>query len=635
MRPFAVIYFIIPNSCFLKQTFKKANSLCDNQNLVLWTKIFTNMFKLKLKNRHKHLLSLIKENKFRLFLAMVCMLVIAVASSATAFLVKPVLDDIFFNKDTRMLKIIPVVVVLIYFLRGLGMYGQDYLMNYVGENVIKDLRNDLYNRIQDLPIAFFHKEKTGVLMSRITNDVNIIKAMVSTAVTGSLKDSFTIVGLTFVIFYRDWKMALIAFVVLPIAFFPVVEFGRRVRRISTGWQEAMADLNSFLHETFAGNKIVKAFGMESYEKKRFFNKTLDLFKLEMKAVIARSLSSPIMEFLGGLGIAFFIWYGGYKVISGSSTAGTFFSFMAAVLMLYDPVKKLSGLNNAVQQGLAAADRIFDIIEMESDIKERKDPITIKRGPHRVTFEDVFFKYDNVMVLKEIHLDVQAGEVLALVGMSGGGKTSLVNLIPRFYDVTQGAIRIDGIDIRDVSLSSLRDQMAIVTQEPILFNDSVRNNIAYGKRDATGKEITKAAEAAYAYDFIQNFPNKFDTNIGELGGRLSGGEKQRICIARALLKDAPILILDEATSSLDAEAEMLVQKALENLMKGRTTFVIAHRLSTIDYADRIVVIVNGRVEEEGTQEELISMQGEFFKLYQMQYSNDKDRKFQTGVFKQNQ
>jgi subfamily B ATP-binding cassette protein MsbA len=592
------------------------------------------MFKLKLKDRHKRLLALIKENKLRLFLAMVCMLVIAVASSATAFLVKPVLDDIFFNKDTAMLKIIPLVVILIYFLRGLGMYGQDYLMNYVGENIIKDLRNDLYDRIQDLPIAFFHKEQTGVLMSRITNDVNIIKTMVSTAVTGSLKDSFTIVGLTFVIFYRDWKMALFAFIILPVAFFPIVEFGRRVRRISTGWQEAMADLNSFLHETFAGNKIVKAFGMESYEKKRFFNKTLDLFKLEMKGVVARSLSSPIMEFLGGLGIAFIIWYGGYKVITGSSTAGTFFSFMAAVLMLYDPVKKLSGLNNAVQQGLAAADRVFDIIETESGIKEKKNPVTIKRGPHRVTFENVFFKYDDVMVLKDINLDVKAGEVLALVGMSGGGKTSLVNLIPRFYDVTRGAVRIDGIDIRDVSISSLRDQMGIVTQEPILFNDSIRNNIAYGKWNATDKEIIKASEAAYAYDFIQNFPNKFDTNIGELGGRLSGGEKQRICIARALLKDAPILILDEATSSLDAEAEMLVQKALENLMKGRTTFVIAHRLSTIDYADRIVVIVKGSIEEEGKQEELISMQGEFFKLYQMQYSNDKDRKLKANVLNQN-
>jgi subfamily B ATP-binding cassette protein MsbA len=586
------------------------------------------MFKIKLKDRHKHILFLIKENRFKLFLAMLCMLVIAAASSATAFLVKPVLDDIFFNKNLTMLKIIPVAVVVIYLLRGLGMYGQDYLMNYVGESIIQHLRNDLYDRIQDLPISFFHREKTGVLMSRITNDVNIIKTMVSTAVTGSLKDSFTVIGLTFVIFYRDWKMALFAFIVLPIAFFPVVEFGKRVRRISTGCQEAMADLNSFLHETFAGNKIVKAFGMESYEKKRFFDMALDLFKLEMRAVVARSLSSPIMEFLGGLGIAFIIWYGGYKVITGSSTAGTFFSFMAAVLMLYDPVKKLSGLNNAVQQGLAAADRIFDIIETESDIKEKKNPVKIDRRPHRVTFENVYFKYDDVMVLKDINLDVNAGEILALVGMSGGGKTSLVNLIPRFYDVTRGAIRIDGLDIRDASLSSLRDQMGIVTQEPILFNDSVRNNIAYGKQDATDKAIVAAAEAAYAYDFIQAFPNKFDTSIGELGGRLSGGEKQRICIARALLKDAPILILDEATSSLDTESEMLVQKALENLMKGRTTFVIAHRLSTIDYADRIVVIVDGRIVEEGKQEELIPMRGEFFKLYQMQYSNGYDKKVQS-------
>jgi len=558
---------------------------------------------------------------------MLCMLVIAAASSATAFLVKPVLDDIFFNKNTTMLKLIPLAVVVIYLLRGLGMYGQDYLMNYVGESIIQHLRNDLYARIQDLPIAFFHREKTGVLMSRITNDVNIIKTMVSTAVTGSLKDSFTVIGLTFVIFYRDWKMALFAFIILPVAFFPVVEFGKRVRRISTGCQEAMADLNTFLHETFAGNKIVKAFGMESYEKERFFDKTLKLFKLEMNAVVARSLSSPVMEFLGGLGIAFIIWYGGYKVITGSSSAGTFFSFMAAVLMLYDPVKKLSGLNNAVQQGLAAADRIFDIIETESDIKEKKNPVDIERMPHRVTFENVYFRYDDVMVLKDINLDVNADEILALVGMSGGGKTSLVNLIPRFYDVTRGAIRIDGMDIRDASISSLRDQMGIVTQEPILFNDSIRNNIAYGKKDATDKAIIAAAEAAYAYDFIQAFPNKFDTNIGELGGRLSGGEKQRICIARALLKDAPILILDEATSSLDTESEMLVQKALENLMKGRTTFVIAHRLSTIDYADRIVVIVDGRIVEEGKQEDLISMRGEFFKLYQMQYSNDYGQKVQ--------
>jgi len=576
-----------------------------------------------LRDRHRRILALIKENRFRLYLAMVCMLVIAVATSATAFLVKPVLDDIFFNQDTFMLKIIPIAVVLIYFLRGLGTYGQDYLMNYVGENIIRHIRNELYARIQDLPVAFFHKERTGVLMSRVMGDVGIVKTMVSTAVTGSLKDCFTIVGLTAVIFYRDWKMAIFAFIILPLAFFPVVEFGRRVRRISTGYQEAVADLSSFLHETFAGNKIVKAFGMESYEKKRFYERTLGLFKLEMKAVIARSLSSPIMEFLGGIGIAFIIWYGGSKVIAGTSTAGTFFSFMAAVLMLYDPVKKLSGLNNAVQQGLAAVDRVFDVIEMESDIKEPQNPVILKRNPHRVTFENVYFKYEDDVILKNINLDVQAGEILALAGMSGGGKTSLVNLIPRFYDVSQGAILIDGIDIRKASIASLRDQMAIVTQDPILFNDTVRNNIAYGRLDASDKAIQQAAKAAYAYDFIQGFPEKFDTNIGELGARLSGGEKQRICIARALLKDAPILILDEATSALDAESEMLVQKALENLMKGRTTFVIAHRLSTIEYANRIIVVVNGRIVEEGRPEELIARQGEFFKLYQMQSNNSQD------------
>ncbi|MCG2754354.1 MAG: ABC transporter ATP-binding protein/permease [Desulfobacteraceae bacterium] len=574
-------------------------------------------------DKHRRLLALIKDNWFRLFLAMACMMVIALATSATAFLVKPALDDIFFNKDSKMLMLIPIVVIIIYLLRGLGMYGQAYLMNYVGESVIRRLRNSLYDHIQDLPISFFHKEKTGTLMSRITNDVGVIKGMVSTAVTGALKDVFTIVGLTIVLFYRDWKMALFAFVILPIAFIPVVEFGRRVRKISTGCQEAAGDLSSFLHETFAGNKIVKAFGMEQYEKERFHEKALNLFKLEMKAVIASSLSSPIMEVLAGLGIAFIIWYGGSKVISGTSTAGTFFSFMAAVLMLYDPVKKLSGLNNAIQQGLAASDRVFDIIDRKSEIAEDDNPVEIQSMPHSVIFDNVFFKYEEEMVLKNISLDVKAGEILALVGMSGGGKTSLVNLIPRFYDVTKGAILVDGIDIRKASISSLRKQIAIVTQEPILFNDTVRNNIAYGNQNASQEDIENAAKAAYAYDFIQSFPDKYDTIIGELGARLSGGEKQRICIARALLKDAPVLILDEATSSLDTESEMLVQKALENLMKGRTTFVIAHRLSTIDYAHRIVVIVDGRIVEEGEQEELIARRGEFYKLYQMQFSNGKN------------
>ncbi len=349
------------------------------------------------------------------------MLVVAASTAFSAYLVKPVLDDIFFNKNIKMLKIIPAVVILIYFLRGLGQYGQEYLMNHVGQSIIKRLRDSLYVHIQDLPVSFFQKERTGVLMSRITNDVNILKSMVSTAFTSALRDCFTIIGLTGVIFYRDWKLALYALIILPMAFYPIVEFGKRVRRVSTGCQEAMANLNSFLHETFMGNKIIKAFGMESYEKRRFFEKTSELFGLEMKAVIARSLSSPIMEFLGGLGIAFIIGYGGYRVITGASSPGTFFSFMAAVLMLYDPVKKLSGLNNSIQEGLAAADRIFDIIERDSDIVEEPGAPEIPTGPHSVSFRDVSFKYDTDWVLKGISLEVKTGEILAIVGMSGGGR----------------------------------------------------------------------------------------------------------------------------------------------------------------------------------------------------------------------
>lgn len=552
---------------------------------------------------------------------MACMLLVAASSAVSALLIKPVMDDIFVKQDIGMLRLMPIVVVIVFFLRGLGDYGQEYCMNYVGQRIIKDLRDRLYEQILDLPLSFFHQERTGVLMSRITNDVNVIRAMVSTAVTSIIRDFFTIIGLIIVVLYRDWKLALGALIILPIAFFPIVEFGRRVRRVSRRCQESMAELNSFLHETFAGSKIVKAFGMEDFEKKRFVEKTDDLFKLEIKTVIAKSVSAPIMELLAGLGIAFVVWYGGYSVITGASTPGTFFSFMAAVLMLYDPVKKLSRLNNAVQEGMAASDRVFDILEKRSDIQEIQNPTELVIKPHRVEFEKVSFQYDRDPVLKEIDLDVQPGEILALVGMSGGGKTSLVNLIPRFYDVSEGAIRIDGVDIRNASLASLRRQIAVVTQEPILFNDTVASNIAYGNSLAGEQEIIEAARAAYAYDFVTKFPKGFDTNIGELGGRLSGGEKQRICIARALLKNAPILILDEATSALDAESEMWVQKALENLMKGRTTFVIAHRLSTISYADRIVVLVNGRIVEQGRHEDLMALEGEYFKLHQMQFSKN--------------
>lgn len=577
--------------------------------------------KIKLKSRHLALIGLVKQYKMRLALGMFCMLVMAASTAASAWMIKPILDDIFVHKNKFMLKLLPMAVIAIYILRGFSMYGQEYLMDYVGQNIIRKLRNMLYNQIMNLPISFFHKEKTGALMSRITYDVNIVKTMVSSAVAGAIRDAFTIVFLTIVIFYRDWKMACFAFLILPLAFIPLVKFGRRVRKVSTGVQENMADLSTFLHETFAGNKVVKAFGMEQFEKKRFADKTLAIFNIELKNVIAKSLSSPVMEFLGGIGISFIIWYGGYQVIKGTSTPGTFFSFMAAVIMLYDPVKKLTKINNSVQEGMAAANRIFDVIEKETDIKEISNPTLIEKKPHCVSFTNVSFSYDSDRVLRNINLHVEPGKVLALVGMSGGGKTTLVNLIPRFFDVTQGAIKIDDMDIKNTSISSLRKQIAIVTQEPILFNDTIRNNIAYGNLNASENKIKEAAKAAYAYDFIQHFPDKFDTITGELGARLSGGEKQRLCIARALLKNAPILILDEATSALDTEAEMLVQKALKNLMKGRTTFVIAHRLSTISHADRIAVIVNGKIVEEGTHQELIKQNGEYNKLYEMQFNID--------------
>jgi ATP-binding cassette, subfamily B, bacterial MsbA len=573
---------------------------------------------LSLKPRHLYLVWLVRQRWWRMALAMLCMMLMATASAAIPFLIKNVVDDIFVHRNAEMLRLLPLAVIVIYAVLGLSMYGQEYLMSFVGQDIVRHLRDRLYARIQAMPIAFFQQNQTGVLMSRVTNDVNIIRNMVSSAITGSLRDVFTVFGLIFVIFYRDWKMALAALVILPVAYFPVVALGRRVRRATGGGQEAFAEMNTQLHETFSGNKIVKAFGQEGYEKERFFAKTRRLFRLEMKAVRYKALTSPVMESLAGVGVAFVIWYGGSKVISGESTAGTFFSFMAAVLMLYGPVKKLSKLNNKVQAGLVGVDRVFDILEAQTVIPEIADPKPLERRPHSVNFDAVSFKYDTELVLQEIDINAAPGEILALVGMSGGGKTSLVNLIPRFFDVCHGAVRIDDLDVRDLSLAELRAQIAIVTQEPILFNDTVRNNIAYGNREATEAEIIQAAKAAFAYDFVMNFPEGMETRIGELGSRLSGGEKQRICIARALLKDAPILILDEATSALDAQAETLVQKALENLMRGRTTFIIAHRLSTIDFADRILVLKAGRIVEQGTQAELLEYGGVYRELHDMQF-----------------
>jgi ATP-binding cassette, subfamily B, bacterial MsbA len=569
----------------------------------------------------KRLLMLARPYSVRMALAMVCMLIVGALTSSQAVLVKPVLDDIFLAKDPSSLKWIPFVVIGIFLVKGSCNYAQTVIMSFIGLRIVTDLRNKLYEQIQRQSLAFFTQHPTGILMSRIMNDVMSIQTASAEVVTSIIRDTFTLITLVGVIFYTDWKLAFIAMIVFPVTIYPISRFGKKMRNVTTFTQITMGTLSSLLQETISGTRIVKAFGMEKYESKRFAAENERLFKLFMKAVSVNALSHPLMEFLGGLGIAAVIFYGGYNVVKGNSTPGTFFSFLAAVLMLYEPVKRLANVNNTINQGIAGAERVFSIIDLAPDIKDKPDAHILPPVKGGIDIQDVTFCYEQTPVLKNINLSIRSGEVIAFVGMSGGGKTSLVNLIPRFYDVSEGRIIIDGHDIRDVTMQSLRSQIAIVTQQTILFNDTVKNNIAYGDIDRTEDEIINAAKAANAHDFIMKLPHGYDSNIGELGTKLSGGEKQRISIARALLKNAPILILDEATSSLDTEAEIEVQGALDNLMKGRTTLVIAHRLSTIRNADRIVALVNGKIVEEGNHETLLAKKGEYYRLYNLQFKDE--------------
>jgi subfamily B ATP-binding cassette protein MsbA len=567
------------------------------------------------------LLLMAKKYYLRFLFAAVCMLIAGGLQSALPLIAKPAVDEIFVRKDISALKWIPFAIIAIFLFKGLCNYGQNILMSSIGLRIVADLRNKLYEQIQKQSLSFFAGHSTGLLMSRITNDVTSVQTASSEAVTALVKDSFMLVCLVGVIFYTDWKLALIAMVVFPLAIYPITLFGRKMRKVTTSTQITMGTLNSLLQETISGTRIVKAFGMEQYENKRFAAENERLFKHYIKAVSVNSITSPLMDFLGGLGIAAVIFYGGYNVVQGNSTPGTFFSFIAALLMLYEPAKRLTNVNNTINQGIAGADRIFNIIDRMPDIEDKPDAAVLPPISKSIHMENVTFCYETTPVLKNINLTIKAGEVVAFVGMSGGGKTSLVNLIPRFYDVSEGRVLIDGHDVRDVTLQSLRRQIAIVTQQTILFNDTVKNNIAYGDIERTEEDIINAARAANAHDFIAKLPDGYDSNIGELGTKLSGGEKQRISIARALLKNAPILILDEATSSLDTEAEIEVQEALDNLMKGRTTLVIAHRLSTIRNADRIIALVNGKIVEEGNHEALLAKKGEYYRLYNLQFKDE--------------
>ena len=419
----------------------------------------------------------------------------------------------------------------------------------------------------------------------------------------------------------NWKLAMLSLIFLPAAAVPIVKFGRFFRRISTRMQEETAEVSNIIHESITGAPVVKAFTMEQYESKRFSVQTGRLFDTIMEDARYRRIQHPLMEVIGGIGMALIIWFGGKEVIAGNSTPGTFFAFLTSLVMIYEPIKAVSKINSTVQQGLAAATRVFGLLDQKPDIVSKQNAPDLAPFTHSITLQNLQFSYDGKNpVLKNINLTVTVGEIVAIVGPSGSGKSTLANLIPRFFDIEKGSLLIDGVDIRDITLKSLREQIAIVTQQTILFNDTIRNNIAYGDQSRSEEDIRKAADAAYALKFIEALPDGFDTVIGESGIRLSGGERQRLSIARAILKNAPILVLDEATSSLDTESEREVQKALENLMKDRTTFVIAHRLSTIKNADRIIVVKNGRIVEEGTHNDLLSLEGEYKTLYNMQYQD---------------
>jgi ATP-binding cassette, subfamily B, bacterial MsbA len=555
---------------------------------------------------------------------MICMAFVGAANPFHAWIFKVVLDKIFVAKNAAMLVPIALVVVLSFLAKGIFDYLQTYLMGFVGQKVIADIRNVVFKRLQMQPLSFFDKNPTGVIISRLTNDITLVQGAVSDAFTAVLKELLSVVGLIWYVFHTDWRLATISFIVLPSVIYPIVTFGKKLRKNSVQNQKAMARFTTFLHETITGQRIVKAFAMEKYEHGRFSQENNSLYRVLLKRYKIKALSSPMVEVIGGIAFGLIIWYGGSTVIAGTKTQGEFLSFMMALALLYNPIRSLNKENHNIQQGLGAAQRVFELVDRKPEISERADAIELPEVQGLIEFENVSFRYEDKLVLHDINLRINKNETVAIVGESGGGKTTLVNLILRFYDAVDGAIKVDGVDVRHVTLDSLRRNIALVTQDVILFNDTVISNIIHGNELDTAK-AEAAIRSAYASDFVSKLPKKLDTVVGEKGARLSGGQKQRIAIARALYKDAPILILDEATSALDTASETEVQKALDNLMKGRTTIVIAHRLSTIINADRIIVLENGTIIQEGRHRDLVEFEGPYKRLYALQFRDEPEKK----------
>ena len=551
--------------------------------------------------------------------AALAMVVYGAASAALAYLIKPIIDDVLTSRNELVW--VTASILVIYLLKGIGSYFSSYLMEGLGHRVVMVVRNQLFGHLLDQSAAFFSRRTTGQLLSRINNDVGLVQRAVSETIGDLARESLVLVGCAALLFYYDARLALICMTGAPLVVYPLVRFGKKVRTVTRWSQEANEHMSHVAAEAFTGHRIVKAFGAERREAAKFDRASYSLFKTNLKVTRVLALLPPLMEFLGGVAIAGALWYGSNRIANNRLTPGEFTSFVAALLLMYGPIKKLSRVNANLQQAVSASERIFELLDTHTEVKERPGAGALPPFTDHIEFQDVSFAYEDGhgrSTLRNVSFTVRAGQMVALVGRSGAGKTTLVNLLPRFYDVTGGAILVDGRDIRDVTLASLRAQVGIVTQEVVLFDDTIAGNIAYGTPGASMDQIEAAARAANAHDFIASQPEGYQTMIGERGQRLSGGQRQRLAIARALLKNSPLLILDEATSALDNESERLVQEALATLMMNRTSFVIAHRLSTVRRADAIIVLERGRVVEIGRHDDLIARtNGTYARLHQLQ------------------
>ncbi|MBE6106214.1 lipid A export permease/ATP-binding protein MsbA [Anaerovibrio lipolyticus] len=570
---------------------------------------------------YKRLLMYIKPYTRRLVAAVFCIIMAAGANLYLPWIIKDMIDKVLMERDMYMLNLIALGILVVMFIRGVFYYGQSYLVSYVGEKVIIDVRSILFRKFQKMPLSYYDKQQTGTVMSYITNDVSAMQSAIVNNLIEMVTEASILVGSLVMMVYLDWRLSLLTLMTIPLVGYAMKIFGRKLKSSGSLIQERMADITSMLQESIAAIRVVKSFVRESYEIKRFDYQNVLNFQAAMKNVKLMSLLTPTVEFLAAVAVTFIVWFGGYEVVNGTITAGELVAFLTYAVNLANPVKRLSRVYGAIQKAMAAAERVFGVMDMDEQIKDGPDSKVLPKIEGKVVFDNVTFSYkEGQAALSNVSLTAEPGQMIALVGPSGSGKSTIANLIPRFYDIDSGSISIDGYDVREVTTDSLREQIGLVPQETMLFSTTVMENIRYGRLDATDEEIIEASKAANADEFIQELPDGYNTKIGERGLNLSGGQRQRLAIARAILKNPRVLILDEATSALDTESEKIVQDALDKLMVGRTSFVIAHRLSTIFNADQIFVVENGHVIEHGTHEELLAKDGLYSNLYNIQFRN---------------